>query len=110
MSYLCHSVCVCVCVCVRVRVCVCMRVCVCVCVHACVCVRVCLCVCVCMCVHTYVRAYMYTSYSGCYVFSLSNNAERLFESMEEKNGGTYDALMLGLFKVCIINLQNMFTF
>ena len=53
--------------------------------------------------------YMYASYSGYHGFSLSNSAEELFESMEEKNGGTYDALMLGLFKVFIINMKNMFT-
>ena len=85
-----------------VRICVCVRLCACVCACAYVCAHVCVC--------TYIRAYMYTSYSGYYVFSLSNSAEQLCESMEEKNGGTYDALMLGLFKVCIINLQNMFTF
>ena len=53
---------------------------------------------------------MYTSCNGYHVFSLSNSAEELFESMEDKNGGTYDALMLGLFKVCIINMKSLFMF
>ena len=39
--------------------------------------------------------------------SLSNSAEKLFELMEDKNGGTYDALILGLFKVwhCTMKLN-----
>lgn len=32
-------------------------------------------------------------------YSMKNHAEKFFEEMPEKNGGTYDALILGLVKV-----------
>ena len=41
-------------------------------------------------------------YCDVYWCSLTNDAEQFFEKMEQKNADTYSALMVGLFKVCMI--------
>ena len=40
------------------------------------------------------------------MFSPANDAEQFFEKMEERNSDTYDALMVGLYKV-YANLSSM---
>ena len=36
-----------------------------------------------------------------YFFSVTNDAEQFFDKMEERNNDTYNALMVGLFKVSL---------
>ena len=64
------------------------------------CIFVCVCV-VCLCVYV---SFMFMCVESVYVcishvFSLDNSAEKLFELMDDKDSISYDALILGLFKV-----------
>jgi len=41
-------------------------------------------------------------YHDVYCCSHSNDAEQFFEKMEQKDADTYGALMVGLYKVCVM--------